>query len=210
MFIGNAEVLIAQADSLEALGINPAQPSGCFLYPIFRWVCDSYDGPFCVFGHYELAGIYRICPPEPPCASARMNVSSASVTRGDNVTFSITGAQYATISDWKFVTTQPNVGTVSRDGTGVDWTGIVVATGRAEATVRCGPQTYTVSASVDVRPRPDWVSQPQPAVKVDPPGESNDLIVADPGTGAAGGKNERQWGVTYRGRRFRGHRRRSE
>jgi hypothetical protein len=96
---------------------------------------------------------------EPPS----LTVSPNPVVRGQQAVFAVEGAPGAAISNWKYKTIEPGVGTIVRSAnTGAStWSGQIVAAGEAEATVvlhepgYLNGQTYQLKRELAVTPR-DW------------------------------------------------------
>jgi hypothetical protein len=104
-----------------------------------------------------------------------MTVDSSPVVRGGETTVRILGVPEGAVSNWRFETNTPAVGTILRttDTRAVTWPGQIVAGGTARAnaivpeTAAGVPlQSYPLQTNVGVTPRTGWFSEAKPAVKV--------------------------------------------
>ncbi len=104
-----------------------------------------------------------------PVASAPANVGTlgctpSSVTRGSNVTCSVSGAPTgATFSNWKFTDSSNNI--VAGSGSTNSWSGTMVTSGTVSVSVAVGGNSTPLSASVTVNNR-NWHTGPATAGEV--------------------------------------------
>ncbi len=98
---------------------------------------------------------------EPPI----LTVTQDPLTRGQSATFEVKGAPQSTISNWRYETSQPALGTITRStNTGaMTWPGTVVAGGTGKVNVLLLGQTYNLEKSLSVSARSGWAFAAAPA-----------------------------------------------
>lgn len=191
---GTDIVCSAHVSSLDLL---PTQSTGSVRVRVTitsRMTQCSSCGPF---GNSNLSAVARVYDVRLVAAPPVLTVTPSSVTRGQSATLELKGAPEGQVSNWRYVTSEPAVGTIDRSSGATDstWSGLIVAGGKALVNVISNGQAYNdLEVAVVVQPR-SWFFPAAGATEQQPNsytytcrGNSTTLTVVSPElmTGGAG------------------------
>ena len=123
-------------------------------------------------------------------ARPALKVTTTPIVRGDTSTIVVEGAPGGSVASWTYETTSPLVGTIERtvNTTSTAWTGTMVASGTARATVTEQGNVYPLALEVTVMPRPWAFTAPAPIQHSNPYSNAcNTLSANSPENSGVGG-----------------------
>jgi hypothetical protein len=141
---------------ISSRDLLPTQSSGSVRVRVTissRMTQCSSCGPF---GNSNLSAVARVYDVRLVAGPPVLTVTPSSVTRGQSATLDLKGAPEGQVSNWRYVTSEPAVGTIDRSSGATDstWSGTIVAGGKALVNVTSNGQAYNdLEVAVVVEPR---------------------------------------------------------